>query len=244
VREGKSTSRDPGELERRGRTVSERTEEAIEQQLRIRDRLILHRTVPTHDIHAIAGADAAYTDQEVIASVAIMNYPSQQLLCTSVSSVRNIFPYIPGLFAFREGQGILSALDNITCAFDAIFLHGHGYAHPRRCGLASHLGVLIDRPSIGVADHLLVGKAEMPGTARGALAPVIDGEEVIGMAVRTRKGSRPVYVSVGHRTDLSQAVELVLMTTEDHRMPEPVRAADRMAREYRRHRTVARKPSH
>jgi deoxyribonuclease V len=207
--------------------------------------MILHRTVPTHDIHAIAGADAAYTDKEVIASVVIMNYPGNQLLCTSVSSVRNTFPYIPGLFAFREGQGILSALKKITCTMDVIFLHGHGYAHPRRCGLASHLGVLIDRPSIGVADHLLVGKAEMPGPERGALAPVMDGDEIIGMAVRTRKGSRPIYVSVGHRTDLPQVVELVLMTTEEHRMPEPVRAADRIAREYRRHHYFsARKPSH
>jgi deoxyribonuclease V len=231
-------------MERTGRSVSESTEAAIATQLRIRERMILHRTVPTREIHAIAGADAAYTDEEVIASVVVLMYPDQHVLCDSVSIVRNVFPYIPGLFAFREGQGILSALQNIRCTIDAIFLHGHGYAHPRRCGLASHLGVLIDRPSIGVADHLMVGYAETPGSERGALTPIVDENEVIGMAVRTRKGSRPVYVSVGHRTDLSQAVELVLMTTGEHRMPEPIRVADRRAREYRRNHATAHKPAH
>jgi deoxyribonuclease V len=231
-------------MERAGRTVSETTESAIETQLRIRERMVLHRTIPTFEIHAIAGADAAYTDQEVIASVVVMNFPGSYILCSSVSRVRNIFPYIPGLFAFREGQGILSALQNISCSIDAIFLHGHGYAHPRRCGLASHLGVMIDRPSIGVADHLLAGHAETPGPERGALAPIKDDDEVIGMVVRTRKGSRPVYVSVGHKTDLSQAVELVLMTTGEHRMPEPIRVADRMARESRRNRENTHKPLH
>ncbi len=200
--------------------------------------MILHRTLATETIHAFAGADAAYTDQEVIASVVVMGYPGAEILCKSISESRDVYPYIPGLFAFREGRGILSALHNLPCPYDAILFHGHGYAHPRRCGLASHIGVLIDRPSVGVADHLLVGHAETPGTERGGRTPVLDGDEVIGMAVRTQRGSRPVYVSVGHRTDLSQAVELVLMTTEKHRMPEPIRAADRMAREFRKTRMM------
>ena len=163
-----------------------------------------------------------------------MACPGQEVLFTSVSREKCMFPYIPGLFAFREGPAILAALENIRCRVDALMLHGHGYAHPRRCGMACHLGVLVDKPSIGVADHLLVGHAETPGPERGALAPIVDGGEIIGMAVRTREGSRPVYVSVGHRTDLSQAVDLVLLTTGVHRMPEPIRLADRIAREYRR----------
>jgi deoxyribonuclease V len=224
--------------------VPETAEAAMETQQRIRRRLLLHRTMPTREIHAIAGADAIYTDQEMIASVVVLEYPGQRRLCDSVSRVRTVFPYVPGLFAFREGPGIISAFRGIRCPIDAILFHGHGYAHPRRCGLASHLGVLLDLPSIGVADHLLTGHAETPGPERGALAPIIDGDEVIGMAVRTQKNIRPVYVSVGHLTDLSQAVELVIMTTEQHRMPEPIRAADQMARQYRQKCGVAYEPSH
>jgi deoxyribonuclease V len=173
-----------------------------------------------------------------------MGYPAQEVLCSSTGRTSAVFPYLTGLFAFREAPAILSALENLQCAFDVIFLHGHGYAHPRRFGMASHLGVLIDRPSIGVADHLLVGRADVPGPRRGDQTPVMEGEEIIGMAVRTKEGSRPVYVSVGHRSDLSQAVELVLMTTGEHRMPEPVRLAHRMAREHRRRNGSAHKPSH
>jgi deoxyribonuclease V len=221
-------------MELNGRFITEQTNAAIGEQLQIRERMILQKTVPTGDIRKIAGADAAYIDKEVIAAVVVMKFPGQQILCTSVCRVRNVFPYIPGLFAFREGPAILSALKDTTCGIDAIFLHAHGYAHPRRCGMASHLGVLTDRPSIGVADHLLVGRAEMPGPKRGDTAPVIDEGEVIGMAVRTRADSRPIYVSVGHKTDILQAVELVLLTTGEHRMPDPVWVADRIARENRR----------
>jgi deoxyribonuclease V len=236
------TSHVPRELEQIARYVPASVEEAIETQLRICEYRVLQRTVPTPEIHKIAGCDAVYSDQEVIASVVVMEYPGEYRLCQAVSRVGKLFPYIPGLFAFREGRAVLDALQKIPCSIDMILFHGHGYAHPRRCGLASHIGVLIDRPSIGVAEHLLVGQAEDPGSERGATVPIMDGREVIGMAVRTREGSRPIYVSVGHQTDLSQAVDVVLMTTGEHRIPEPIRAADRMGREHRREEDT--KPSH
>ncbi len=232
----------PEDLEQFSRYVPVSVEDAIETQLRICEHRILRRSVPTPEIHNIAGCDAVYSEQEVIASVVVMEYPGEYRRCQAVSRIRNVFPYIPGLFAFREGRAVLDALQKIPCSIDMVLFHGHGYAHPRRCGLASHLGVLIDRPSIGVAEHLLVGQAEDPGSEKGARVPIVDGGEVIGMAVRTREGSRPIYVSVGHRTDLRQAVDVVLMTAREHRIPEPIRAADRLSRDHRREEYT--KPSH
>ncbi|MDD1675502.1 MAG: endonuclease V [Methanomicrobiales archaeon] len=214
-------------------SVSDQIDEALEEQRKIRDRIILNRTIQTGQIHSIAGGDAAYMDDRAIGAVTVMSIPEGDLLCSSWSFSANIFPYIPGLFAFREGNAILTAIRGLSCDFQMIIFHGHGYAHPRRSGLASHLGVLLDKPSIGIADHLIVGEAEIPGEERGALSPVRDGKEVIGMAVRTRAHSRPVYVSVGHRTDLEQAVEVVLATTGTHRLPDPVWMADRLARRHR-----------
>jgi deoxyribonuclease V len=213
-----------------GRNILESIDAAIAEQHRLRDRVLQERVISTADIRAIAGADASYTDRQVIGVVVVLSILSKEEHCCAESRVPNVFPYIPGLFAFREGGAILSALQKLSCCYDLLMLHGHGYAHPRHCGIASHLGVLLDRPSIGIADRLLVGTAEIPGPERGALSPVREGGEVIGMAVRTREGSRPVFVSVGHRTDLEQAVEVVLATTGVHRMPEPIRIADRRAR--------------
>jgi deoxyribonuclease V len=213
--------------------VSDQVDAAIEEQLKVRERLILQRTLKEQEICSIGGADAAYTDGEVIAAVVVLTYPGGKELASAVAVARDPFPYIPGLFAFREGKAVLSAFQVLGSLPDIIFFHGHGIAHPRRCGLASHLGVLLDLPSIGVANQPLLGTTGPLGPKRGDTAPLIENEEEIGMAVRTKERARPVYVSVGHKTDLPQAVNLVLATTGKYRMPEPLRRADQMARAHR-----------
>jgi len=137
------------------------------------------------------------------------------------------FPYIPGLLAFRELPVLEPALAALESEPDVLLVDGHGIAHPRRFGIASHLGVLLDRPTIGVAKSRLYGQETEPGDEFGARTPLVaeDGE-VIGMRVRTRPGSAPVYVSVGHRVSLATAVEVVLACCRGHRLPEPIRLAD------------------
>lgn len=144
------------------------------------------------------------------------------------------FPYVPGLLSFREIPVILDALRKLTTVPDVLMCDGQGYAHPRRFGLACHLGVVTGLPSCGCAKSRLVGSSEQPGRERGARSPLRDGEELIGFVLRTRDGVRPLYVSVGHRIDLPAAVDLVLDCGGGHRLPEPTRQADRLVGVYKR----------
>jgi deoxyribonuclease V len=141
------------------------------------------------------------------------------------------FPYVPGLLAFREGPVVLAALEQVSDPPDVLLFDGQGLAHPRRLGLATHIGVLLDRPSIGCAKSRLCGEHEEPPAERGGWVPLRDGDEVIGGVVRTRAGVRPVYVSVGHRVDLETAVSLVVACCTRYRLPEPTRRAHRAAGE-------------
>lgn len=200
-------------------------------QKQMRHRCSIKRTIETDWIRLVCGADAAYTQDRIHAAVVVITFPGLKFV-ERACAVQNIpFPYIPGLLSFREGPAIIEAFSLLTTNPDLIFLNGHGYAHPRRCGIASHIGVLLDLPAIGVAQHLLTGTAAVPGEEPGSTVPVVDSGEVIGMAVRTKKGTKPVFVSAGHKIDLAQAVDVVLRTTTTHRFPEPLRAADRLSRE-------------
>lgn len=204
---------------------------AIQQELR--HRCIIQRTIKTEKIGLVCGADAAYTRDSVRAAVVVMTFPDLDVVENACAAQKITFPYIPGLLSFREGPAIVDAFARLASAPDIIILNGHGYAHPRRLGIASHIGIVLDLPAIGVAQRLLTGTAAIPGEARGSTAHVLDNGEVIGMAVRTKERAKPVYVSAGHMTDLSQAVDLVLRTTTTHRFPEPLRCADRLSRQCR-----------
>jgi deoxyribonuclease V len=138
--------------------------------------------------------------------------------------------YRHGLMAFSYGPLLLQAFASIDAGADIAMFRAHGTAHPRRCGMAAHLGLLLDIPSIGCADRLLCGECEPPGPHRGDWTPVRDGEEVIGAAVRTREGSRHLFVSPGFALGVEQAVEIALRSTLDHRLPEPLRQARIAAR--------------
>lgn len=203
-------------------------------QLRMRDRCGCGQGGLTAGIRIVGGADAAYARENGIGVVALFSYPGLEPVDHAVAVRRVLFPYVPGLFAYRELPLCLAACEKLTTRPDLLMFNGHGYAHPHRFGMACHAGALLGIPTIGVASRALSGRSEDPDRSRGSCAPLLDGKEVVGMAVRTRKGSRPVYVSAGYRTGLSFAVEITLTVTRDQRMPVPLHAADLLARDYRR----------
>jgi deoxyribonuclease V len=139
------------------------------------------------------------------------------------------FPYVPGYLSFREIPVVLAALARLRQQPDLILCDGQGIAHPRRVGIASHLGVLTGTPTIGVAKSRLIGEHEEPRAVRGVWSALRDGEELIGAVLRTRVGTKPLYVSIGHRVSLETAIEFVLACTTRYRLPETTRAAHRLA---------------
>jgi len=178
----------------------------------------------------VAGADVACLKGEggAIGGVAVFSYPDLELVEEAVAERELVFPYVPGLLAFREAPSLLDAFERLTVEPDVLIFDAQGYAHPRRMGLASHLGVLLDKPSVGCAKSLLIGDHEEPEDTPGALAPVLHDGEVIGAAVRTRKGVKPLFVSVGHRLSLHAAIALVINCCKGYKLPEPARRAHRL----------------
>ena len=163
-----------------------------------------------------------------------LRYPDLTIIERSSACCVTSFPYIPGLLTFREGPALIESFRRLRSEPDVIFFDGQGIAHPRGLGIASHIGVLLDRPTVGVAKSLLVGTAEDPGPAPGSTSPILYDDETIGMVVRTKERTKPVYISVGHRIDLARAVDLVLATTRGYRLPEPTRQAHLFANAVRR----------
>ena len=193
-------------------------------------------TVSLDRVRCIAGADASYSPdgRTVHAAVAVLGLPDLNVLERCWVSREVPFPYVPGFFAFREGPAIISAVGALTRQPDLLLIDGHGRAHPRRAGIASHVGLVLGIPTVGVAKRILAGDTAVFGPARGSASPIWDRGEIIGMAVRTKAGSRPVYVSPGHAMDLASSVAAVLATTSTSRIPAPVREAHRISREVRR----------
>lgn len=181
-------------------------------------------------VKLVAGADLAFsTDQtECIAGVAVWDVDARDVVEERVVRRPVRFPYVPGLLSFREAPSILSALRGLKSEPDVFMFDGQGFAHPRRFGLACHVGLILDRPSLGCAKSLLVGTHREPGLKKGSLAPLDHDGECVGMAVRTRDTVKPVYVSVGHRLSLDAAVDITLACCTRYRIPEPTRLADQL----------------
>ncbi len=173
----------------------------------------------------VAGLDVSVRGDRVRTAIVVLGLPGLETLDEAVWEGAVAFPYVPGLLSFRELPAILPALERLRVAPDVYMLDGQGRAHPRRFGLACHLGVLLDRPALGVAKSLLVGRCEALPEGRGAEAPLVHRGEVVGAAVRTRAGVQPVYVSVGHALTLAEATALTLATATRYRIPEPTRRA-------------------
>jgi deoxyribonuclease V len=204
-------------------------EEAKAIQDRLRPRVSTETALPIDQIRTIAGVDAIYGD-DAKAAVVLLAFPSLEVIDRAVAVRRNTFPYVPGLLAFREIPAVLLALDRLNQQPDVLMTDGHGYAHPRRFGLASHLGVYLDRPCVGCAKTRLIGSFNEPGPAVGDRSSLVQKGETIGMVVRTKRNVAPIFVSIGHKFDLATAVELVLRCGRGYRLPEPTRLADQLSR--------------
>ncbi|MFW6379783.1 MAG: deoxyribonuclease V [Halorhodospira sp.] len=207
--------------------VSARQGAQIQQQLRRQVRLV----EDTGPISSVAGVDVGFRDRGATACAAIArySYPGLALLEARQACRPVEMPYRPGLLSFRELPAVLDALARLEEPADLLLCDGQGVAHPRRLGIAAHLGVLLDWPSVGVAKSRLIGEHAPLDETRGARVPLLDGEERIGTVLRTRTRVRPVYVSPGHRLDYDAATEWALACCTRYRLPEPIRTADRLA---------------
>lgn len=179
----------------------------------------------------VGGVDVGFDKRRGLtrAAVAILQFPGLEPLEKSVTVCPTRFPYVPGYLSFREVPAILQALASLRRRPDLLLCDGQGFAHPRRFGLACHLGVLTDLPSIGVAKTRLIGSHEKVPDERGAWTDLTHGEEVIGAVLRTRVGVKPLFISVGHRITLPTACEYVMRCTTRFRLPETTRRADKLA---------------
>ncbi len=206
--------------------------EARELQLALRSRRIDHpsrgfapRYVAGADVSVVRGRDTGH------AALVVVDLDTMETVEEATAVVEVTYPYVPGLLTFRELPPLLEAWSKLELVPDAVLFDAHGVAHPRRFGLASCGGVFMDVPSVGVAKSILVGKvAGALASERGATAPLVHEGERVGVALRTRSGISPVYVSIGHRMDLETAVALVLRASPRFRIPEPIRRAHRLSK--------------
>ena len=199
--------------------------EALDIQRRLASQVSRNGEVATP--HFIAGLDISAQKAQGMATgaVVVLNYPELRLVETKVVQAKLDFPYIPGLLSFRESPLTLAACERLGVTPDLILVDGQGIAHPRRLGLASHLGLLLNTLTIGCAKSLLCGVHEVPGVEPGSYAEVVDRGEVIGVALRTKLGVKPIYVSIGHKVDLQTAIYWVMKCCRGYRLPEPTRLA-------------------
>ncbi len=202
---------------------------SVDKALEVQRRLKAHVSLSGRVISPrfIAGVDiaAGKAGGMAQAAVVILSYPELRLVETSLAQGELDFPYIPGLLSFRESPLILAAFGKLSVTPDLILVDGQGIAHPRRIGLACHLGLFLDTPTIGCAKSRLCGSHRLPGDKPGSYAEVVDRDETIGVALRTRPGVKPVYISAGHKIDLENAIYWVLECSKGYRLPEPTRLA-------------------
>ncbi|MET7848790.1 endonuclease V [Streptomyces avermitilis] len=207
-------------------------EEARAVQDELRGRVILDEPGPPPGTGRVTGVDVAYDDERdvVVAAAVVLDAATLDVVAEATAVGEVSFPYVPGLLAFREIPTVLAALDALLCPPGLIVCDGYGVAHPRRFGLASHLGVLTGLPTIGVAKNPFIFSYEAPGAPRGSAAPLLAGADEVGRALRTQPGVKPVFVSVGHRVDLGHACAHTLALTPKYRIPETTRRADSLCR--------------
>lgn len=211
--------------------------EATEIQASLAEKI--SRDFKRENILLIAGADVGFdkaSPTRAYAGVVLMEYPSLETVAEFTSREVVRFPYIPGFLSFREAPILLNLFKKISPAPDLIFFDGHGIAHPRRLGLASHMGLFLDRPAIGCAKSKLIGNFREPGLRKNSSSPLLlDNEnKTIGAVVRTRDNCKPVFVSVGHQIDLESAVKFTLQCTTRYRIPEPTRRAHNLVTQFRK----------
>lgn len=201
--------------------VSPAEAEAI--QTRLRSRVVA--TGGPETVRYVAGLDIGLRGEMMRAAAVVLSYPTLEVVESALVEQPVTFPYVPGLLSFREAPAMLAALAELRHEPDLLVVDGQGIAHPRRLGIAAHLGLLLDRPTIGCAKSILTGRHEPVGEAVGDWSPLVDRGEVVGAALRTKARVKPVYISVGHRIGLEEAVAWILRCTRGYRLPEPTRQA-------------------
>jgi deoxyribonuclease V len=185
-------------------------------------------------VRHVAGADVSTEGDMGYATVVVLSFPALEVVEVKGHQAKLSFPYVPGLLAFRELPSVIGALEKVETPVDAAIMDAHGRAHPRGLGLASHLGLFLEAPTVGCAKSRLVGRHEEPGREKGSVTDLVNRGEVVGKVVRTRNGVSPVYVSVGDKVDLQSAVALVLACATKYRLPETTRQAHDAANRLRR----------
>ncbi|MGD9054674.1 MAG: deoxyribonuclease V [Desulfobacterales bacterium] len=204
--------------------------EAMALQTKLSQQVIRKARSQPHDMNTVAGVDTAYRQNRACAAVVVFSLEDLKIMEEVVAVQPARFPYIPGLLSFREGPVILNVLSRLKAAPDVLMFDGQGIAHPRRFGLASHIGLLTGIPAIGCAKTKLIGDYREPHRTKGSIADLTDVGETIGAVVRTRTGVKPVFVSIGHRMDLDSCIRIVLKSCRSYRLPEPLRRADHLSR--------------
>jgi deoxyribonuclease V len=203
--------------------------EARQIQERLQSQVIKRDELGT--VRFIAGIDVGFENNGSLtrAAIAVLRFPQLELAEKTIAHRPTCFPYVPGLLSFRETPAVLDALESLKHIPDLLMCDGQGVAHPRRFGLACHIGVVSGIPSIGVAKTRLIGTYDPVPYERGKWKPLLDAGEVIGAVLRTSKGVKPVYVSIGHKISLASAIDYVLRCTPRYRLPETTRMAHRFA---------------
>lgn len=204
--------------------------DAIALQKALCSKVIRASDLSISQINTVAGIDTHFEQGSAKAAVAVLDLTTLETIETAVAWKRVNYSYVPGLLSFREGPVVLDALQKIKHAPEVLLFDGQGIAHPRRFGLASHIGLWLDLPSIGCAKTRLSGRYETPHAAKGSYSYLTDGDEIIGAVVRTRSDVKPVFVSIGHRISLQDSIDIVLKCCPRYRLPETTRRADKLAR--------------
>ena len=209
--------------------------EAIALQKEMATKIDFHRPIDLDSIRLVAGVDTSVKTDPVTgiatsqAAVVVLSFPDMQVVETALAQMPTPFPYIPGLLSFREGPVLETAFAKLQAEPDVLIFDGMGRAHPRRIGIASHMGLWLQKPTIGCGKTLLIGHYAEPANERGAYSELIDKNEVIGAVLRTKVNVKPVYISPGHLADLATSVELIMRCTSKYRLPDPIRAAHNAA---------------
>ncbi len=204
-------------------------QEAITLQKQLAGEVITDQPLDIQAVHRVAGVDVSVKNNISQAAVVVLSYPELELIETARAKQPTPFPYIPGLLSFREGPVLEAAFAQLQNTPDVFIFDGMGILHPRRLGIAAHLGLWLQKPTIGCGKTHFIGDYDQPESERGAASNVTDQGEVIGAVLRTRTNVKPVYISVGHLVDLDSAVQFTLSCTPKYRLPQPIRLAHNAA---------------
>ena len=204
---------------------------AIALQTRLADQLIGDAPLDLDSVKWVAGVDVSVKGGVTCACIAVVDFPGLTPVETVCARQPTRYPYVPGLLAFREGPTVLEAAEKLTGTPDVFLFDGMGQLHPRRMGIAAHLGLWLGLPTLGCGKSHYIGDYDMPAAEKGSVNPVLHRGERVGVVLRTRHRVKPVYVSAGHLIDLESAVALTLACTPKYRLPEPIRLAHKAAAE-------------